>query len=119
MTDGEAFSIAIPALALVVVLLPESRRWGRRPWLVKEIPRRGLLAVFVSLLLLAAVLHAASNVRSPARVIPKTRLRCQVAIGVPACRRGGMAQMLGVAAGSVRKCIRRTGATVPSLGDDG
>jgi hypothetical protein len=61
MTTRDALSIAIPGIALAGILfLPETPRWGRRPWFFSATPRRGLLAGFFGALLLFAVIHAAA-----------------------------------------------------------
>ena len=52
-------SIAIPALALVVLVMPGTPRWLRKPWFAEGPPRRTYLAGFFALLLLIAVIRAA------------------------------------------------------------
>jgi hypothetical protein len=55
----DALMIAIPAAALLIVLVaPGQPRWLRRPWFISGSPRRGLVGVLFAILLLAATFRA-------------------------------------------------------------
>jgi hypothetical protein len=59
MTLRDALSIAIPAVALVVlVAAPGELRWTRRPWFIKGPPRRRSFAALFAALLVIAVAHS-------------------------------------------------------------
>ena len=59
MTLRNAISIAIPAVALLIVLAaPGQARWARRPWLIKQEPRRAAVAAVFTALLIIAIIHA-------------------------------------------------------------
>jgi hypothetical protein len=54
-----ALSVAIPAVALLVVVAsPGKARWLRRPWFIRSEPSRFAAALFFSMILGIAVLHA-------------------------------------------------------------
>jgi len=57
MTLRDALSIAIPAIALIGIIFaaPGEMRWSRRPWFIKGPPRRGPMAAFFAVFLVAAV----------------------------------------------------------------
>lgn len=56
MTFNDAITIAVPAIALIIVLaVPGEPRWLARPWFIKGPPRRGPIAAFITVLLIAAI----------------------------------------------------------------
>jgi amino acid transporter len=59
MTLSDLLGIAMPAIVLIVVIAVRGEpRWLRRPWLIKDTPRRAPIAAFFAVLLLAAIAHA-------------------------------------------------------------
>jgi hypothetical protein len=59
MSLTTALSIAVPAVALLVVVAARGElRWIRRPWFVKGEPRRLMLGVLFGLLLAVALVRA-------------------------------------------------------------
>lgn len=61
MSTGDALSIAIPALALLVTLwLPGEPRWLGKPWFVNGAPRRAPFAAFFAILLIVAIARSLS-----------------------------------------------------------
>jgi hypothetical protein len=59
MTIRTTFSIAIPAVALLLIVLVLGQpRWLGKPWLVIGPPMRALLAVLFGLLLIVAIARA-------------------------------------------------------------
>lgn len=56
VTLRDAISIAIPVIALVIILaIPGEPRWVSRPWFIKGPPRRGPLAAFFTAFLLLEI----------------------------------------------------------------
>jgi hypothetical protein len=58
MTAVEVLSIAVSAVALLVLVFRGGPRWTRRPWLLRQPPSRRMLALVVAVLLVIAVIHA-------------------------------------------------------------
>jgi hypothetical protein len=59
MTLTDAISIAIPAIALIAVIaIPGTPRWLARPSFADGQPRRTPIAVFLAILLIAAIVRA-------------------------------------------------------------
>ena len=53
-------AIAIPAVAVVLLAAPERSRWVANLWLVRDPGRRRYFLIFAIMVLVAAVIHAAS-----------------------------------------------------------
>jgi len=58
VTLRDAISIAIPVIALVIILaVPGEPRWVRRPWFIKGPPRRGPMAAFFAAFLILEIVR--------------------------------------------------------------
>jgi hypothetical protein len=53
-------AIAIPGVALVLLVAPQRSRWVANSWLVRDPGRRRYFLIFAAMVLVAAVIHAAN-----------------------------------------------------------
>lgn len=54
-------AIAIPGIAVVLLAAPERSRWVANSWLVRDPGRRRYFLIFATMVLVAAVIHAATS----------------------------------------------------------